>query len=472
MIEKALSFLRAVREGATPELEAALSEIPSLRADLLSARAANAALSQALNISEEARIEQEKRALSAEADATLLFDRLCAWRGEYAHGNAASTTSTSGIVATSLVTVRPRLTRREAVSASLTALEEHLPRTDAARLWSEIAMHANAEVVAQSAAVEVRSIAHVLASEGVTLVNTTIAAVVSGGAPAIVVVTEPPLSTITAITATGIICDSASSGSPDPTMATSDAMAPSVAFSPPTTTARGVRVLSLDGGGVRGLVIIRLLREIERLTGRPIADSFDLIVGTSSGGILALGLTARMSLDEMESVFSALRDNFRDTSVWLAEVKRVVTGISHDTEVAESNLRKCFGIERRLRDLPRSPFVAVLATASSREPLQPFLFRSYELPASSATANPMEGTHEARLWEAARATSSAPTFFAPVTIGGRAFVDGALLANNPGLIALAEAAVLWQDKRVDVLCCIGTGLDKEKDFKGQGIAQW
>ena len=53
-----------------------------------------------------------------------------------------------------------------------------------------------------------------------------------------------------------------------------------------------VRVLSIDGGGVRGIIPAIILAEIEKRTGKPIAGIFDLISGTSTGGILALGLTA------------------------------------------------------------------------------------------------------------------------------------------------------------------------------------
>jgi calcium-independent phospholipase A2-gamma len=233
---------------------------------------------------------------------------------------------------------------------------------------------------------------------------------------------------------------------------------------------RGVRILSLDGGGIRGLACIRMLREIERQTGRPIYDLFDFIVGTSSGGVLALGLAARMSLDRLEQVFGEIRENFRDTSVWLAEVKRVVVGISHDTEVAELNLRRAFTDDKRLRDLPRAPFTAVLATSSTREPLQPFLFRTYDLPKSARTL--LEGTSDARVWEAARATSSAPTFFVPVQIGQKQYVDGAIIANNPSAVALAEASVLFPTLPIDVFVCIGTGRARDREWKAVGFAQW
>ena len=54
-----------------------------------------------------------------------------------------------------------------------------------------------------------------------------------------------------------------------------------------------VRILSIDGGGIRGIIPARILQEIEETTGKAVAELFDLIAGTSTGGILALGLTKR-----------------------------------------------------------------------------------------------------------------------------------------------------------------------------------
>jgi patatin-like phospholipase len=68
-----------------------------------------------------------------------------------------------------------------------------------------------------------------------------------------------------------------------------------------------VRVLSIDGGGVRGLIPALILAEIEKGTGKPIAESFDLIVGTSTGAILALGLTRPSDADAAVPEFSAER---------------------------------------------------------------------------------------------------------------------------------------------------------------------
>ena len=63
------------------------------------------------------------------------------------------------------------------------------------------------------------------------------------------------------------------------------------------------QILSLIGGGIRGAFITSFLRELEDKLGRRIADSFDLIAGTSTGGIIAAGLAAGMTADEMQQFY-------------------------------------------------------------------------------------------------------------------------------------------------------------------------
>ena len=67
---------------------------------------------------------------------------------------------------------------------------------------------------------------------------------------------------------------------------------------------RGVRILCMDGGGMKGLATLRMLRELERCTGKPIHALFDLICGTSTGGILAASLALQQfTLDDCEQIY-------------------------------------------------------------------------------------------------------------------------------------------------------------------------
>ena len=70
-----------------------------------------------------------------------------------------------------------------------------------------------------------------------------------------------------------------------------------------TVSGRGVRILAMDGGGIRGLVLVELLRKLEANTGKRITELFDVICGTSAGGLLAIALLLGRSLEDIEEQF-------------------------------------------------------------------------------------------------------------------------------------------------------------------------
>ena len=70
---------------------------------------------------------------------------------------------------------------------------------------------------------------------------------------------------------------------------------------------QGLRILSMDGGGMKGLATVQILKEIEKGTGKRIHELFDLICGTSTGGILAVALGIKsMSVDQLEEIYRNL----------------------------------------------------------------------------------------------------------------------------------------------------------------------
>ncbi len=78
---------------------------------------------------------------------------------------------------------------------------------------------------------------------------------------------------------------------------------------------KGGRLLCLDGGGIRGLVLVQLLEALERLLGEPVLNHFDWVAGTSTGGILALALACGKTLAECKSLyfrFKVLPSSYED----------------------------------------------------------------------------------------------------------------------------------------------------------------
>jgi calcium-independent phospholipase A2-gamma len=241
---------------------------------------------------------------------------------------------------------------------------------------------------------------------------------------------------------------------------------------PPPARVRGLRILSLDGGGIRGLLIIETLRRLEAQTGRRIADLFDLVCGTSTGGFIALAIAQRKQLDDVAAEYEALRTAFGAQSALMTEVKRFAVGSAHSTTVAEESCRRFFG-RLRMCELPPSPKVFVVCAAVDAVPPQPYLFRSYELTAEAFAESEFLGTANVFTHEAARATTAAPTIYSPAVIGGARLVDGAILANNPVLAALSEAALLWPGAPIDVLASVGTGTQMPRPFPATaGVVAW
>ncbi len=217
------------------------------------------------------------------------------------------------------------------------------------------------------------------------------------------------------------------------------------------------KILALDGGGIRGIIPAAILAAIEQRTGRRIAEMFDLIAGTSTGGILAVGLAKAGPGGEPQYSASDLLDlyfkeggNIFPQSVW----RKIRTGgytldEKYPSEGVESVLQRYFG-DSRLKDA----LVNLLITSYEIEIRMPWLFRS-----DRAKKNP---NYDFPMWQVARATSAAPTYFEPERIdklsggGYWALVDGGTYANNPAMCAYAECRHL--DPGCDVLMLsIGTG---------------
>ena len=259
----------------------------------------------------------------------------------------------------------------------------------------------------------------------------------------------------------------------------------------PPIGGRGLRILCMDGGGMRGVATVRMLRELEARAGRPIRDLFDLICGTSTGGILAASLAIKhLSLDDCDDIYKRLGrqvfsqpapNSTQDKESWRDSLYRVyksgqqhvrvaVYGAKHDTTVFESLLKQICAqpvdgrvVGERMIDTSvlGGPACFVVATLASVTPAVPYVFRNYEFPPGSMELRRAikccEGSSKALVWHAVRASSAAPYYLDDFTLGNDRFQDGAAIANNPALIALQEARALWPDVPIDCLVSMGCG---------------
>ncbi|XP_015274677.1 PREDICTED: 85/88 kDa calcium-independent phospholipase A2 [Gekko japonicus] len=218
------------------------------------------------------------------------------------------------------------------------------------------------------------------------------------------------------------------------------------------------RLLSLDGGGVRGLVLIQFLIAIEKVAGQPIRELFDWIAGTSTGGILALSIVQGKPMDYMRCLYFRMKDEvFRGSR-------------PYESEPLEEFLKKEFGEYTKMTDF-KKPRVMLTATLCDRQPAELHLFRNYNPPVAKGTSRyktaalfpELTKPEDQLVWQAARSSGAAPTYFRPI---GR-FLDGGLLANNPTLAAMTEIndynkTLILKGKRnevkkLGVVVSLGTG---------------
>ena len=265
------------------------------------------------------------------------------------------------------------------------------------------------------------------------------------------------------------------------------------------SSTKKVRILSIDGGGMRGIIPATIVWHLEhRLQQKAddanarISDYFDFMAGTSTGGILTCTyllpdpqrpnrpkLTAKevlsMYLDQAGcGIFS--RSLYRKLTSMMGLLSE-----KYCSRALEKALKRCFG-QARLRDFLKP----CLTTAYDITARKAFFFTSLD-----AQRDPSQDYFA---WEVARATASAPAFFSPAILhaknGSRqALVDGGVFANNPCLCAFTEARKACfstfpeSNNKPDhpsaeemVIVSLGTGTRNQgyayEDVKSKGMAGW
>jgi patatin-like phospholipase/acyl hydrolase len=215
-----------------------------------------------------------------------------------------------------------------------------------------------------------------------------------------------------------------------------------------------VKVLAIDGGGIRGLIPALVLAEIEKRAGRPISSLFDLVAGTSTGAIIACALTRPqpMPAERVAAIYEEEGPRIFDASL----LKKVTSlgGVIDERYDARELVRS---LERHLGNTRLDEAITgILVTAYDLEARQALVLRRGE---------------DVSMVDAAHASSAAPTYFEAVRLGARTLIDGGVFAINPAMLAFAEAA-----GHIDVLVSLGTGEHTRRlpydEVKDWGQIEW
>ncbi|KAF0977222.1 hypothetical protein FDP41_003875 [Naegleria fowleri] len=240
-----------------------------------------------------------------------------------------------------------------------------------------------------------------------------------------------------------------------------------------------IRVLSLDGGGIKGLNLISICEVIEQKLGKKMCEIFDLICGTSTGAILAKLFQMGYSCEQCKTVYHCLGKQIFKLEGNVNVTKTILTmqGKSwYDEKTLEHFFKKYVGKDYINSDPNKRPlcnpyeqefYEDLMMHAES----SPFIFRSYSDPfryAENKKRHPdfYLGTLHGRgikNYQALRCTSAAPLYFKEMAIGQRVFVDGAVVANNPSVAAAFESKQIWPDHEKFVFISVGTGLKKSQE---------
>ncbi|MBD2345412.1 patatin-like phospholipase family protein [Anabaena subtropica] len=217
------------------------------------------------------------------------------------------------------------------------------------------------------------------------------------------------------------------------------------------------KILSLDGGGIRGIITARILQEVERQIqqqqGKSLHEYFDLIVGTSTGSILTAGIAAKKNSHELvqlyreqgQQIFPLERkERYKKIPGCLQPIIEAFSPPKYSHQGLTNVLKNVLG-DRRIKDI-ESPIILILAYDT--------LYRNTTF---FTNCHPDLGDRwydECYLWEICTASASAPTFFPPYKLepvdkekyGHWVFphIDGGVAANNPALAALSLVMRLSQ----------------------------
>ncbi|HEX4643010.1 MAG TPA: patatin-like phospholipase family protein [Candidatus Acidoferrales bacterium] len=230
--------------------------------------------------------------------------------------------------------------------------------------------------------------------------------------------------------------------------------------------AKSIKILAIDGGGIRGIIPAVILTEIQKRLGTELWQSFDLIAGTSTGGIIALGIgtdcnqgqpyapseLVKLYVDNGPAIF---KKNFLTP-----ERELILPKYSPDS--LEAALAKFF------RDTEfQTARTPLLISSYDLQGQVPFFFKSHKIAG--------DPTYNWKVREIARATSAAPTFFPPLhLISGTkdyALIDGGVFVNNPSMAAYAEARTLYRDATQFTIVSAGTG-DRQDQISYASAAEW
>ncbi|GIX95947.1 calcium-independent phospholipase A2-gamma [Caerostris darwini] len=194
----------------------------------------------------------------------------------------------------------------------------------------------------------------------------------------------------------------------------------------------GIRILSIDGGGTRGIMSIEILRQLEAKTNKKFMNYL-------------ISYAVKLS-----------NEIFKQSTIW-GTGRLVWSHAYYDTTAWVNVLKKTFGDTliidtAKNKDIPK---IAVVSALLNLPHLEAFVFRNYDYPPRIQSY--YKGTCKYRMWESIRASGAAPGYFEEYCLDDYLHQDGGILVNNPTALGIHEAKLLWPSDPIQCVMSLGSG---------------
>lgn len=189
--------------------------------------------------------------------------------------------------------------------------------------------------------------------------------------------------------------------------------------------------MSVDGGGIRGIAVLELMKRMEEITGKKIFELFDFICGVSTGSILVCGLSAMpRTINEGINLYKDVARQVFDRSSTFHNVaggtRMLLNHAWYDVDLWNKLLRQYMS-DTRIIDTSKFSYVPKFCCVSTTvsDTIDAHVFRNYILPPNIESIYP--GSHSAALWEVVRCSSAAPAYFGDYILNNQVHQDGGIL---------------------------------------------
>ncbi len=221
-----------------------------------------------------------------------------------------------------------------------------------------------------------------------------------------------------------------------------------------------MKILGIDGGGIRGVFAISILKAMEEAYQTKISEHFDLIAGTSTGSIIAAAAAIDLDMDTLLNQYLKYGEK-----IFIKEAKIGLFKSIYSDRSLRLLLKKAFG-DQELQAVSKPLLIPTVDVTHGK----PYVHRSH--------APDELGNTSIKLWDAVLSSCSAPVYFPPNNIGNKYLsIDGGLWANNPSLVCLTDALHYFEESLESIhILSLGTGkqsidfsIDTEREW---GINHW